>query len=78
MANPTRLAACHKNVTNYEDHETCVQNGIHISTHAAIGDMIGFVPGSVNDPMFFMHHSFIDWEWKRWQKVDAKRDEEGK
>ena len=78
MATKEWLAACHNNITTFEDHELCVQSNIHVSTHLAIGTMLGFVAGSVNDPMFFLHHSFIDWQWKRWQVVDERRNRDGK
>jgi tyrosinase len=77
MVTQQKLDSCHVNVTSYEDHAVCVGNGIHVATHAAIGRTLGYIPGSVNDPVFFMHHSFIDWEWMRWQREDEKRWEAG-
>jgi tyrosinase len=31
------------------------------------------VASSVGDPAFFMHHSFIDHNWRIWQNADAAR-----
>ncbi|KAI1261162.1 hypothetical protein F5Y18DRAFT_210957 [Xylariaceae sp. FL1019] len=67
------LNSCQSNITKFSDHEECVSNGIHVSTHAAVGKIMGNVPASVNDPVFFMHHGFIDWEWMRWQRVVESR-----
>lgn len=48
---------------------TCFANGIesyHNYVHGSIGGhMVGTL--STNDPMFFMHHSYIDRLWARWQ-----------
>ncbi|KAI0204837.1 hypothetical protein F4808DRAFT_474164 [Astrocystis sublimbata] len=71
-----KLNECQANVTKFSDHEECVSNGIHISTHAAVGKIMGNLPASVNDPAFFMHHGFIDWQWMRWQRVNESRYED--
>jgi len=76
-ATQARLDACQTGVTDYLDHSSCVGNGIHVSTHAAIGKVVGNIPASVNDPIFFMHHAFIDWEYMRWQREDDSRWEAG-
>jgi tyrosinase len=31
------------------------------------------VASSVGDPVFFMHHGFIDHNWRIWQNADAAR-----
>lgn len=31
------------------------------------------VASSPGDPVFFMHHSFIDHNWRIWQNADAAR-----
>jgi len=36
----------------------------------AVGHMSGFL--SPYDPMFFMHHGFIDFLWSQWQKVHVE------
>ena len=33
---------------------------------------------SPGDPIFFMHHGFVDWQWKRWQNDDGDRRTESK
>ncbi|KAI0019234.1 tyrosinase-like protein [Xylariomycetidae sp. FL0641] len=73
LASAARLDACQGNVTTYAAHAECVANGIHISTHAAVGPVLGNVPASVNDPVFWLHHGFVDWEWLRWQRVADAR-----
>jgi tyrosinase len=33
---------------------------------------------SPGDPIFFMHHGFVDWQWKRWQDVSKARSTSSK
>lgn len=83
-ATQDRIDACEsKNMTKYENHAECVNNGgalssIHTATHVALGDIMAFIPASPNDPIFFMHHGFIDWQWRRWQRMDDERSKTSK
>ncbi|MEU7020329.1 tyrosinase family protein [Streptomyces sp. NPDC046203] len=44
---------------------------LHNRVHRWVGgQMLG--GGSVNDPVFWLHHSFIDLLWSRWQKENPK------
>lgn len=31
------------------------------------------VAAAVSDPVFFMHHSYVDHSWRIWQNADAAR-----
>lgn len=28
---------------------------------------------SPGDPLFYLHHAFLDWIWWRWQEIDLKK-----
>ena len=38
--------------------------------HNGIGGVMADVYGSVSDPVFWMHHSFIDHCFRMWQNID--------
>ncbi|KAJ1335802.1 tyrosinase [Microdochium nivale] len=59
--------------TTYRQHRLCVEGSNHGDMHMAIGPTMGDVARSPADPIFFMHHLYIDYQWKRWQKVAASR-----
>ena len=46
--------------------QTTLENIVHDDTHNAVGgDMAG--TASPTDPLFWLHHSFIDKTWADWQ-----------
>ncbi|KAK0436724.1 hypothetical protein EV421DRAFT_1979709 [Armillaria borealis] len=47
--------------------------GIHVSGHAGVGGDMANVATSPNDPMFWMHHGFIDYLWWKWQGDNETR-----
>lgn len=65
-------------MTEYQDHAECVNSGVHTSTHVSLGEVMAYVPASANDPVFFMHHGFVDWEWRKWQLLDDRRSNTSK
>jgi len=49
----------------------CVEQGIenfHNYVHASIMGQMGGIY-SANDPIFFLHHGYIDYMWNRWQST---------
>ena len=41
--------------------------------HNAVGAVMGDVASSPGDPIFFLHHAFVDRMWRKWQiKQDSR------
>ncbi|RYP31226.1 hypothetical protein DL767_005855 [Monosporascus sp. MG133] len=53
--------------TAYADMRECNEFGPHAYGHNGVGPVMAEVAGSPGDPIFFMHHAFIDRMWKAWQ-----------
>ena len=49
---------------------------LHNRVHAWVGELMNG-EGSPNDPVFFLHHSFIDKIWADWQFMQKARDPGG-
>ncbi|KAI4598679.1 hypothetical protein KJ359_002570 [Pestalotiopsis sp. 9143b] len=64
---------------SFEDMWNCVENGPHANGHGAVGGLMGDVANSPGDPVFFLHHHFIDLQWWKWQvqDLDARLTEIG-
>ncbi|KAK0201220.1 hypothetical protein DFS33DRAFT_1387153 [Desarmillaria ectypa] len=45
-------------------------HGLHQVGHKAIGGEMGIVMTSPKDPMFWMHHGYVDHLWWKWQGVN--------
>ncbi|KAK8045295.1 hypothetical protein PG993_005319 [Apiospora rasikravindrae] len=76
----TATANCDQNFEDYclsketyPEFESCWEYGPHGYGHNGIGSVMGDVLGSVGDPAFWMHHSYIDRVFRVWQNVDEKR-----
>ncbi|KAK6193398.1 hypothetical protein LQW54_012493 [Pestalotiopsis sp. IQ-011] len=65
--------------SSFEDMWDCVENGPHGNGHGAVGGLMGDVANSPGDPVFFLHHHFIDLQWWKWQvrDLDARLTEIG-
>jgi tyrosinase len=73
------LDLCQGNAdTEYTQHRRCVEQRIHALMHEGIGPTMWLLATSPGDPVFFMHHGFVDWQWKRWQDVNGTRSTESK
>ncbi|EMR62334.1 putative tyrosinase protein [Eutypa lata UCREL1] len=57
----------------YDDLRTCIEGGPHAYGHNGAGPIMADAISSPSDPLFFMHHTFIDWTWKTWQNKAAVR-----
>lgn len=52
---------------NYLDFWNCVERGPHGAGHGAVGaDMVNPV-SSPGDPVFYLHHTWLDRIWAKWQ-----------
>jgi len=59
--------------TDYADMESCAEGGPHAYGHDGIGAVMSDVAASPSDPIFWMHHSFVDHGYRIWQKADDSR-----
>ncbi|KAK4466869.1 tyrosinase-like protein [Cladorrhinum samala] len=65
------LNLCHGDLnTEYSQHRRCVEQTIHATMHEGLGPTMWLLATSPGDPVFFMHHGFVDWQWKRWQDAN--------
>jgi tyrosinase len=66
LAAAADLAAVNAYQGTFSGFQTLLQGAVHADTHIAVGgDMKG--PSSPTDPLFWLHHSFIDKTWADWQ-----------
>jgi len=57
--------------TDYASMESCTEEGPHAYCHNGIGGAMSDVASSPGDPVFFMHHSFVDHSWRMWQRSNS-------
>ena len=63
---PADLAAIKTFKGTFTGFQTLLEGAIHSGTHNAVGgDMAG--AASPTDPLFWLHHAFIDKTWADWQ-----------
>ncbi|KAL8292435.1 hypothetical protein RQP46_001047 [Phenoliferia psychrophenolica] len=68
-ANQTQVNVT-RNATNFGDYKTAVYSSIHTAGHFGMGGDMGHPMASPNDPLFFMHHMYLDARWWEWQQAD--------
>jgi tyrosinase len=59
--------------TTFADMAACTEGGAHAWGHNGIGAVMQDVYGSPSDPVFWLHHAYIDNNFRKWQEVDARR-----
>jgi tyrosinase len=52
----------------FDDYATCIEKA-HNAVHLYVGGTMGEIPTSAADPLFWMHHSFVDRLWNQWMKA---------
>ncbi|KAH8647369.1 hypothetical protein BX600DRAFT_153116 [Xylariales sp. PMI_506] len=52
---------------NFNDMQSCLNYGPHGYGHNGIGSVMSDVAASPSDPVFYMHHTFIDHSFWSWQ-----------
>lgn len=50
---------------------SCAEGGAHAWGHNGIGAVMQDVYASPSDPVFWLHHAFIDRNFRIWQNKDA-------
>lgn len=68
------LDLCHgDSQTSYKKHARCVERTIHSNGHGGIGGTMSRISAAPVDPLFYIHHAFVDWQWARWQEESPSR-----
>jgi tyrosinase len=52
---------------NFNEMQKCSYYGPHAYGHNAVGAVMSDMDTSPGDPLFFMHHQFINHNWRIWQ-----------
>jgi len=66
QSNQNFVETCHAR-TSYADMASCQEYGPHAYGHNGIGGVMSDVSASPSDPLFWMHHSFVDHSYRSWQ-----------
>ena len=61
---------------NYDAYRQCNEGSIHGAGHNGVGSVMADIYASPADPAFYLHHSFVDYAYKTWQKGGATRNME--
>lgn len=61
------------NEGRYQDMARCAEGGAHAWGHNGIGAVMQDVFASPADPVFWLHHAFIDRNFRIWQNRDSSR-----
>jgi tyrosinase len=64
--------ACNRE-TSFANMANCAELGPHGWGHNGIGSVMGDVYTSPGDPVFWLHHAFIDRNFRIWQNADRSR-----
>lgn len=64
--------AC-QNRDGFANMAACSEGGAHAWGHNGIGSVMSDVYASVGDPVFWLHHGFIDRNFRVWQNQKASR-----
>ncbi|KAI0144433.1 hypothetical protein GGR57DRAFT_482024 [Xylariaceae sp. FL1272] len=59
--------------TSYPDFHSCVEFTYHAQGHNGVGATMADAIASPGDPAFFMHHSYVDYTFRKWQLGDLSR-----
>jgi tyrosinase len=59
-----------QNKTTWQTWRTCTEAIPHASGHGGVGALMQSVPLSPGDPIFWLHHTYLDKLWHDWQQVD--------
>jgi len=58
---------------SYSDMAGCSEGGAHANGHNGIGAVMSDMFSSPSDPVFWLHHAFIDRNFRIWQNADSNR-----
>ncbi|TLS27447.1 hypothetical protein PpBr36_05465 [Pyricularia pennisetigena] len=69
LGNETYVEAAH-NKTTYLDFWELTGFTTHGAGHSGIGGVMEDIDASPGDPLFYLHHAFVDRLWWNWQMAD--------
>lgn len=49
--------------------------GGHGMVHGFVGGLMGSIPSAANDPIFYMHHCFMDYVWEQFRQTQQTLEE---
>jgi tyrosinase len=59
--------------TNFHDFAECNERGVHNLGHESVGATLRSSSTAPLEPLFFLHHTFVDRIWWRWQNKNPAR-----
>ncbi|KAI5779170.1 putative tyrosinase [Geopyxis carbonaria] len=62
---------CHAKA-NFEEYWKCNIDNPHLAGHIGVGGVVKDVDTSPGDPLFYLHHNWIDRLWWKWQAEDPE------
>lgn len=65
-----------RNAQNYNDFRECAEMTYHAYGHNGVGSVMSNVATSPCDPLFYLHHFFIDRNYRQWQNLGKTRNYE--
>ncbi|KKK13556.1 hypothetical protein ARAM_001726 [Aspergillus rambellii] len=71
-ANSTYLDEC-RSIQNYTAAWACYHAYPHAAGHAGVGGLMYDPIASNGDPIFYLHHAYMDRLWWKWQQMDLPR-----
>ncbi|KAK0620901.1 hypothetical protein B0T14DRAFT_405614, partial [Immersiella caudata] len=57
-------------MTNWLDFWPCIEASPHTAGHGGVGSQMSNPISSPGDPLFFLHHAWLDQLWAQWQAAD--------
>lgn len=70
--NSAMVNACNSRST-FADMASCAEGGAHAWGHNGIGAVMQDTYASPSDPVFWLHHAFIDRNYRIWQNQNSAR-----
>ncbi|KAI9598680.1 hypothetical protein BDF19DRAFT_382349, partial [Syncephalis fuscata] len=66
------IAGLVANSKNWDEFRRELEGAAHGRTHNGLGGTMSTM-FSPNDPVFYMHHTYLDKIWYDWQKIDPEK-----
>lgn len=66
---PEKVQRC-LNLKRFDAAWPCIEGSPHTAGHFGVGGEMGNAVSSPGEPLFYLHHAFIDKIWWDWQKKD--------